>query len=173
LNAARPQGSYRSATAGPLDPLDVLYGHLLYIAFRLALSAAAFAAVLPLFDGFRTARVLLLVPSALLTGLAFACPMAAFAVSTAEAGRLTSFFRFVMMPLYMFSGTFFPVGQLPLPLRAVVWATPLWHGVELCRGALLGSLSPGPAALHIGYLAGCAAVFLVVARRAFRRRLHG
>ena len=70
-------------------------------------------------------------------------------------------FRFVMIPLFLFSGTFFPVSRLPDWLEPVSWFSPLWHAVELCRAATTGS-SPsfGTVAGHVAFLvaalaAGC------------------
>jgi lipooligosaccharide transport system permease protein len=81
-------------------------------------------------------------------------------------------FRFVLIPLFLFSGTFFPVTQLPGWLQPVAYATPLWHGVALCRGISLGTLTAGTAALHAGYLAAVTAAGLAAGRVTYRRRLH-
>jgi lipooligosaccharide transport system permease protein len=77
-----------------------------------------------------------------------------------------------MIPLFLFSGTFFPISQLPAWLRPVAYVTPLWHGVALCRGISLGSLTAGDALIHIGYLVAVAAAGLAVGRYTYRRRLH-
>ncbi len=72
-------------------------------------------------------------------------------------------FRFGSVPLMLFSGTFFPVTQLPGWLRPIAYATPLWHGVALCRALSLGTVD-GRArpAIHVGYLAAMAAIGLWV-----------
>ncbi|WP_433086641.1 ABC transporter permease [Dactylosporangium sp. CA-052675] len=161
--AVRPGGSYRSAVAGPLGPSDVLAGHLLYIAFRIATSALCFVAVLLCFPPLRTPALLWLTPAALLTGLAFATPCAAW-VATLETGQpMSTLFRFVIMPMYMFSGVFFPVEQIPAALRYVVYCTPLWHGTELCRGER--------PVLHAAYLGALTLAGLLLARHTYRRRL--
>jgi lipooligosaccharide transport system permease protein len=77
-----------------------------------------------------------------------------------------------MVPLFLFSGTFFPISQLPGWLQPVAYVTPLWHGVALCRALALGTADPAGAAVHAGYLlvlalAGCAA-----AQVTYRKRLH-
>jgi lipooligosaccharide transport system permease protein len=172
FNAAHPQGSYRAATATPLEPGDVHAGHLLFIAFRLLTSALAFVAVLFCFSGYHTPRTLLLAPAALLTGLAFATPIAAWAVGLGGPNPLMWLLRFVLMPLYMFSGTFFTIGQLPAGLRFLVQLTPLWHGVALCRGLAAGTATTGSVLLHSAYLAALAAIGVVLGRRAYTRRLH-
>jgi lipooligosaccharide transport system permease protein len=81
-------------------------------------------------------------------------------------------FRFGMMPLMLFSGTFFPLSQLPGWLRPVAYATPLWHGVDLCRSLSLGSVSLAAAIGHVAYLAALAAVGIWAGGRTYRRRLY-
>ena len=61
-------------------------------------------------------------------------------------------FRFGIMPMFLFSGTFFPIYQLPDWLEPVAWVVPLWHGVDLCRDLALGTASLRLGAVHIGYL---------------------
>ena len=77
------------------------------------------------------------------------------------------------MPLFLFSGTFFPVSQLPDWAELLAWVTPLWHGVELCRDLASGSISLAPTAVHVGYLVALTAVGAVVAVRSTARKLKG
>jgi lipooligosaccharide transport system permease protein len=79
--------------------------------------------------------------------------------------------RVVVVPMFLFSGTFFPVDQLPEWLLPVAWVSPLWHGVELCRGATTGSLSRWPAVGHTAFLAVWVAVGCWWGVRTFTRRL--
>ena len=74
--------------------------------------------------------VLLCLPVAVLVGLAFAVPIFAFSATQESDGGFNILFRFVIIPLFLFSGTFFPIAQLPAVLRPVAWLTPLWHGVD-------------------------------------------
>ena len=106
-------GSYRTAATTPLEPGEILAGHLLFIAFRLLTSSAAFVAVMAVFGVGAGWWVLAALPAALLTGLAFAAPVAAWAVGLRSIGKIQAGFRFVLMPMYMFSGTFFALDQLP------------------------------------------------------------
>jgi lipooligosaccharide transport system permease protein len=80
--------------------------------------------------------------------------------------------RFVMVPLFLFSGTFFPVSQLPGWLQPVAYVTPLWHGVELCRGLALGTADVGGAAVHVVYLLAWAVAGCVAAQLTYRKRLN-
>jgi len=79
--------------------------------------------------------------------------------------------RLLVVPMFVFSGTFFPVEQLPAGVRPVAMATPLWHAVELCRGATTGSIGFGPAVVHVGYLVACVAIGWLFGVRGFTKRL--
>jgi len=78
------------------------------------------------------------------------------------------------MPLMLFSGTFFPLSQLPAGLRALAYATPLWHGVALCRAFSLGVAADDPVGMlgHVAYLVVLAAVGIWAGARSYRRRLY-
>jgi lipooligosaccharide transport system permease protein len=79
--------------------------------------------------------------------------------------------RIGVLPLFLFSGTFFPVSQLPHALRPLAAVSPLWHGVELCRAATTGRWRVGPAAVHVAVLSGCIAVGWLWGRHTFERKL--
>jgi lipooligosaccharide transport system permease protein len=111
-------------------------------------------------------------PVAVLTGLAFATPIEAWAVTRTRDTSFTMIFRFFMIPLFLFSGTFFPITQLPAWLRPVAYLTPLWHGVSLCRALNLGTADLGQVAIDVGYLAVVAAAGLLAGNRCYRRRLY-
>jgi lipooligosaccharide transport system permease protein len=77
-----------------------------------------------------------------------------------------------VIPLFLFSGVFFPISQLPTGLRIVAYATPLWHGVNLCRSLTLGRVDPGIAAVNASYLVALTGMGVWAASRAFRSRLR-
>jgi lipooligosaccharide transport system permease protein len=165
-------GSYRTAATTPLEPGEIMAGHLLFIAFRLLTSSAAFVAVMAVFGVAAGWWVLAALPAALLTGLAFAAPAAAWAVGLRSIGKINAVFRFVLMPMYMFSGTFFALDQLPRGVRLVASALPLSQGVALCRSLSLGTASAPVVAARAGYLLAFVVVGIAVARVTYRRRLH-
>ncbi len=90
--------------------------------------------------------------AALLCGIAFGAVLAAITASIENAQWLPAIFRFGLVPLFLFSGTFFPVSQLPDWVEPLAWATPLWHGVELCRDLASGSVALSATVLHVTYL---------------------
>jgi lipooligosaccharide transport system permease protein len=169
--SARPGGTYRAALATPLEPAELYLGHLLFVAFRLGTSALAFALVVWGFGALPVSQLPAVMGAALLTGLAFAAPVAAWAVSIERTALLTGLFRFVVMPLYMFSGTFFAPSQLPAWLRPIMAATPLYHGAQLCRSLGLGTATAGATIEHVGYLVALTVCGVIAGCRSYRRVL--
>jgi lipooligosaccharide transport system permease protein len=105
--------------------------------------------------------------------MAFSAPIAAFAATQDRMDKFNALFRFGITPLFLFSGTFFPVEQLPGFLQPLAWVTPLWHGVELCRGLSLGTIGADPLLdfVHLAVLALFAGGGLAATLITFRRRL--
>ena len=165
-------GGYRVAVSTPLEPTDILYGHTLFMALRIAMSAAAFLVVMVAMGAARSPMVVLTLPAALLTGLAFATPVAAWAVTLDSPNKVMGLFKWVVMPLYLFSGTFFPVEQMGDVLKWLAYASPLWHGVDLCRSLSLGTATWPLSAVHVTYLLALAVLGLLLARRTYPRHLH-
>jgi lipooligosaccharide transport system permease protein len=164
--------TYQAAIATPLRPADLFGGHLLFTTLRLAMNSAVFLAVMTAFGAVQSAWALATVPAAILTGLAFATPIEAYAITCTKDSSFAMLFRFGMIPLFLFSGTFFPVTQLPAVVRPLAYLTPLWHGVALCRSLSLGTATPGECALHAGYLVLVTVIGVAAGRRTYRRRLY-
>ena len=163
--------NYEAISATPMRPSDLVLGELGWIAVRLATIATAFVLVMMLFGIPRSARVLLAIPAAMMTGLAFAAPIMAYAVTLKNSSTFNVLYRFGVTPLFLFSGVFFPLGRLPEWLEYVAWFTPLFHGVELVRGLTL-DLPSRDWTIHGGYLAALTAVGTVAALVTFRRALR-
>jgi lipooligosaccharide transport system permease protein len=172
LGSVKWNRTYQAAAASPLRPGDIFRGHQLFVTMRLLMNSGIFLAVMAAFGAVRSPAVIWTLPAAVLTGLAFAAPVEAWAITQNKDSGFAVVFRFVMIPLFLFSATFFPITQLPAWLRPVAYVTPLWHGVALCRGISLGGLTTGDALIHIGYLVAVAAAGLAVGRYTYRRRLH-
>ena len=162
--------TYHAMLATPLGVPEVLAGHLLYIAARVLAGSAVFLAVMVLFGAVRSPLALLALPAAVLTGMAFSAPVVAFAATTENDAGFATLFRFVVTPLFLFGGVFFPVQQLPPVLEQLAYVTPLWHGVALSRGLALGTSTAGGVLLHVAYLSAWIAAGVWVAARAYRRR---
>ena len=163
---------YIGAQASPLRPADIFRGHLMFITMRIAMNAAVVTVFMCAFGAARSPWVVLAWPAAVLTGLAFAAPIAAWAVTVTKENSFAYLFRFGMMPLMLFSGTFFPLSQLPSWLRPLAYATPLWHGVALCRALSLGRADLLGALGHVAYLAALASIGIWAGARTYRGRLY-
>jgi lipooligosaccharide transport system permease protein len=163
--------TYHAMLATPLGVLDVLVGHLLYIAARVLFGSAVFLAVMAAFGAVDGPLGLLAVPGALLTGMAFATPVVAIAAVTENDVNFAFIMRFVVTPLFLFGGVFYPVTQLPPVLEQLAYLTPLWHGVALSRGLALGTVSAGAALGHVLYLSAWIAGGTWFAARNYHRRL--
>jgi lipooligosaccharide transport system permease protein len=164
--------NYFAAAASPLRPADVFRGHLLFVTLRLAMNCGIFLALIAAFGAVRSALAILALPAAVLTGLAFAPALMGWAVTRTRDTSFSVLMRFLMLPLFLFSGTFFPITQLPGWLQPVAYVTPLWHGVELCRTLSLCTTDLGGAAVHAGYLLAFAGAGCVFASRTYRRRFN-
>ncbi len=164
---------FHAMYATPILPSDIVYGNVAWIAFRLALVGGVFAAVIVAFGASKSALVVLAVPSAMLTGLAFATPIMAFTATQRTPDRFATLFRFGVTPLVLFSGTFFPIESLPPFLQPIAWLSPLWHGVELCRELMLGTVLDTPllALIHALVLVALAAIGVAFALRTVDARL--
>tara|TARA_Y100000590_G_scaffold359094_1_gene414788 strand:+ start:314 stop:1090 length:777 start_codon:yes stop_codon:yes gene_type:complete len=145
--------TYEAALSTPLTTRHIVYGHLLWTAIRLIFMAIIFAVVLALFGSAPIGRGLLAVAPALLTGLAFAAPAMAMTAKLSDEQGIITLFRFGIVPMFLFSGTFFPITQLPDSLQTFAYFIPLWHGVELTRGMAIDIGTSWWPAGHIAYLA--------------------
>jgi lipooligosaccharide transport system permease protein len=163
--------TYHAALATPVAPRDLVAGHLGWVVLRIAFAATVFAAVMVAFGATGPWRAALAVVPGTLTGVAFASLITAFTASRENEYALASLHRFGIMPLYLFSGTFFPIERVPEFLHPVAYVSPLWHGVELTRAAALGGAPAWPVAVHAGVLVLCALAGFPLAVRAFARRL--
>jgi lipooligosaccharide transport system permease protein len=164
--------TYQAAVSSPLRPSDVFHGHLLFVTLRLVMNSALFMAVAAAFGALQSPWVIAALPVAVLTGLAFAAPIEAWAVTRQKDTSFAVIFRFGLIPLFLFSGTFFPITQLPVWIRPVAYLTPLWHGVALCRALSLGTADLGGSLVHVGYLAALTAAGVAWGNRTYRRRLY-
>jgi lipooligosaccharide transport system permease protein len=171
MGAIKWTRTYYAMTATPLTERDVLIGHQLFVITRVLVSSAAYLAVVAAFGAVSSWWGLLAIPVAVLIGTAFSFPMAAFAATRETDHSFPPIFRFLIVPMFLFSGTFFPVEQMPLAIELAAYVTPIWHGVELCRQLTLGEVDSVAAVGHLAYLLAWTVGGLVAARHTYRRRL--
>ena len=171
LGAIKWMRTYLAMLAGPLSVYDVLIGHLAWVATRIAIVVSIYLAVMAAFGTIFSFWAILALPVAVLTGMAFGAPMAAFAATLDKDSGFSTLYRFVIIPLFLFSGIFFPISQLPLVLQVVAYISPLFHGVSLCRDLTLGTVRPWPDLGHAAYLCLWVGVGYAVGRHTFAKRL--
>lgn len=162
---------YHAMRATPLRPADIVGGELGYLLVRVGLPSVSFLAVMAAFGVVHSWWGLAAVPVALLTGASMAGLVLAYSASIVQDKMFALLYRFVVIPMTLFAGVFFPVEAMPLLARWVAYGSPLWHGVELCRYATLGLPSALSPVIHIGYLTICGVVGYALARWRFTRRL--
>lgn len=164
--------SYHAAVSTPVGSRDLVTGHLGWVSIRLTFVLVVYAVAIWAFDALPLGRALLAVGPAVLTGLAFAAATTAYAASLENDTGLSNMFRFGIVPLFLFSGTFFPISQLPDWMEPVAYATPLWHGVSMSRSLALGVPTAIPAWISVAYLVVMFAIGAALAVRRFRERLE-
>lgn len=163
--------TYEAVLATPLGVRDLIGGHLGWIAIRLAFVTIVYSMVMVAFDATSVVEGLLSVPPAVLTGLAFAALVTAYTATLKDEQGLSSLFRFGITPLFLFSGTFFPITQLPGWIQPVAYVTPLYHGVSLCRGLALGidyGVNPW---ISVAYLSALVVLGFALSLRQMTKRL--
>jgi lipooligosaccharide transport system permease protein len=172
LGSLKWNGNYWAAVNTPQRPEDVMLGTAMQGLMRIICLSVVFFGSMLGFGTVHSAWGLLALPVSLLTGAVFLFAMMAYSVTLDSDQPLNVVFRFIMTPLFLFSGTFFPWQQLPGWMHPIAFATPLWHGVELSRELTLGTVDVGSALIHVGYLLAALALAYWLARRNFRRRLY-
>jgi lipooligosaccharide transport system permease protein len=145
--------SYWAKVATPLTSSDVAFGHLGWTAVRCTISAAIFFSVMLAFGIVAAPVGILVIPAAVLTGMATAAPTAAFSAHQTDDMSFPLLYRLGVLPMFLFSGIFFPLSRLPRWLQPVAQISPLTHGASLCRALTLDQglgMSSVFSALYLG-----------------------
>jgi lipooligosaccharide transport system permease protein len=161
-------------SASALSPGQIAGGVVAGASARIIFVVVAYYAFLWIFGAVPDpATGWLTIPIGLLAGLAFGIPYMAYAASiTEDKGQIALVQRFIFMPMFLFSGTFYPLATLPLWLQWIGWVSPLWHATELGRIVTYGKpAEPLMIVVHVGYLLVLSIGGYLVGRRLFGRRL--
>lgn len=160
--------------AAPLTGGQIVNGIMLAILARIIMTVTIYFGVILAFGAVPSAWGVLAIGSAVLTGMAIGLVLSSYTSTIKDdRGQMAMIQRFGIMPLFLFSGTFFPLEQLPVYLQPIGWISPLWHGAELGRVATYGlEESLWLTVTHVGYLSGIIVVGLWATRRHFVRRLN-
>lgn len=165
------QRFFHAQAQTPLSTGQIVGGLTLWQATRAGIGVVGVGMVLALFPGTRRWGLLAAVPFGVLTALAFASPLIAWAATRETERSFPNIMRFVITPLFLFGGAFYPIGELPGWLQTVAKATPLWHGVELCRGAVHDTLTVVDTVVHVAVLVALIAAGMAFSQVTFHRRL--
>jgi lipooligosaccharide transport system permease protein len=174
LGGFRWNRRYHAMYATPLSPYTIAFGQIAWIATRATIVATIFCGVIIAFGAAGSPGIIWTIPVGTLTAIAFAGPIAAYMTTQRDTTAFNAIWRFGITPLFLFSGTFFPIDQLPEQIRWIAWLLPLWHGVDLARALSLGTVMDTPL-VHLAHVVilGVAAVAGVVAMFVmFRRQLE-
>ncbi|WP_338183183.1 ABC transporter permease [Jatrophihabitans sp.] len=164
--------TFHGMAATSLTPRQICDGQLAWCALRVLSNALLYLLIVVALGGAHRWEFVWTVPAATLTAMAFAAPVTALAaIVESEGNTFNMLFRFVVVPMFLFSGTFYPISTLPRWGQLLAYVTPQWHGTELARGAALGGLSPAAAIGHVAYLLVWLVVGVGLARWRFRVRL--
>ncbi len=166
------QRIYFSMIATPLTVGDIVFAQLGFVMFRVATVSAVFLAVMAPFGVFSSwSGVLVAFFVQLLIGLAFATPIFALSAALKSEAGYALVFRLGMIPMFLFSGAFFPISNLGPAMEWLARVTPLWHGVDLTRMLVLGQVDGSTSVVHVVCLATLAAIFWWLTVRLLTKRL--
>ncbi|HUW42188.1 MAG TPA: ABC transporter permease [Rectinemataceae bacterium] len=159
--------------ATPISGRQVASGVLLAAAIRVVFTVIVFWCCLVAFGASPSAYGFLAVPSAILGGLAFGSVIMTVASRLEEdEGWFAMINRLIIAPMFLFSGTFFPLESLPVGLRWIGWISPLWHATQLGRVATFGMKEPLWLTFgHLAFLSIMLALGLGLSWKSFARRL--
>ena len=165
--------NFFAMNATPISAKQIANGVLIAAMTRVLFSVTVYGTIIFLFGGFTTARGWLAIPTALAAAAAFGAFIMGIAAWTTNDDQFFMVLnRFIIMPLFLFSGTFYQLSSMPIYLRWVGWLSPLWHCTELGRYLTYGHhISASMFAFHILYIIGMFTFGMNFAHRQFAKRL--
>ena len=166
------QRGYHGIATTELEARDIVLGHATWMAVRCGLAASAVALALACFDETRSWGLIPAVLVAVVVGLAFAMPIMAFSIGVKLDGAFAGVQRFVIIPLFLFGGAFYPLTQLPTAIQWIAKFFPLWHGVVVARELSLGNVDWPGIVGHLTYASIWIVAGILVATRRLRTRLY-
>lgn len=164
---------YYGPNASPLTSPQIVTGHLMAVTVRLIFTCGIYFLIMMVFGAVPEATGWLTAVAAVLCGLSFGLPLMAYAAGIEEEkGQFAMVMRFVVTPLFLFSGTVFPLDSLPMVVRWIGWLSPLWHGAELGRVFSYDYVEPvWLTVVHVVYMVALALAGWIIAKRRYTRRL--
>jgi lipooligosaccharide transport system permease protein len=160
--------TFTGMTASPLRPTQIVDGVIISVMVRMFVNLVLFFALILVFGAAPSPIAFLAIFAGLLGGLAFGAVLMGYTSTLEEdTGQLAMVMRFLVLPMTLFSGTFFPLSTFPIWLQWIGWVSPLWHSTELARVFAYGYDEPiWLSVVHVAYL-----VLLIVVGWAWARRI--
>lgn len=162
--------TYHAMVATPILPSEIAVGHILWQSARAAMTGTVFLGVAWALGGVASPWGVLAVPAAMLCAVAVSAPTCAFAAAQDSDAPFALVMRIGILPMFLFSGVFFPVDELPAVAAFFAKLLPLYHGVELARAAMIGEWA-AEVVSHAAVLLAYLSVGLVIASRTFSKKL--
>lgn len=165
--------SFFSMISTQLMARDLIGGIMIASSIRCAFNTLIYAAVLVAFGAIPITSVPVLTFAAIFAGISFAAVMLAItSFVKSDDGFFAIIGRFVLAPMFMFSGTFYPLESLPIYLQWIGWISPVWHSTNLGRHLSYGlEVEPLLLAIHVLFMAALLVAAAIVATRKFDSRL--
>jgi lipooligosaccharide transport system permease protein len=165
--------TFLGMNAAPLTGRQIIGGMTMFVVLRMLIPATAYFVVMAVFGAVPSGWGVGVIPTSVLAGLALGTPIMAYSASiTEDRGQFAVIGRVVVLPLSLFSGTMFPLDQLPFFLQWIGWISPIWHGTELGRQFTYGATEPiWLTVIHVVYLLALAVGGFAWAVRIATRRL--
>jgi lipooligosaccharide transport system permease protein len=162
-----------SMNSTPLSGNHIAMGVFFNSVIRVTFTAVIYWFVMLAFGVLESSRAWLAIFTAVMAGAAFGAMMQALAgMLENEDIFFTVLQRFVIMPLFLFSGTFYPLTNMPIYLQWIGWISPLWHATELGRWLSYGhEISSLMLYTHFIFLNSLLLIGIIASRRIFTRRL--
>jgi lipooligosaccharide transport system permease protein len=163
--------TWKARLASPIGVPSLVFGHMIWSAARVQMVSVAFAIVMEAFQIAPLLQSFLAVVPAFLVGVAMVATTTSFTVRLTSIAGLPMYFRFVVIPMFLFSGVFLPVSNLPDWLQPIALATPMYHGVELAGAIVVGVPLAVAPVVSVAYLLAWIIAGTYFAMTPIRRKL--
>jgi lipooligosaccharide transport system permease protein len=158
----------------PISGLQIVNGMVISVFVRMFPTVGVYYCFMLIFGAVPRLSGVVDILVAVLVGMAVGVMIMAYTSTIKEDhGQMAIIQRFILMPMFLFSGTFFPITNLPIYLQWIGWISPLWHGTQLGRVLSYGLVEPAwLTVIHVVYLLAIAAAGWILSARQFTRRLN-
>ena len=167
--------TYYGPQVTPITPQQIARGTVIAVSIRVVAQTVLLLLILAAFGAIHSLSSVLVIVFSTIAALAFGLPCMAFAAGIfQERGQFSVIIRFIFMPMFLFSGTFYPLEHLPIYLQWIGWVSPIWHATELNRWAIYGhEVGPWMFPVHLGVMIVVAVIAFLIAQTRYYRRLRG